>query len=81
VFEPKNLARTALAPNAMAWFGLAVFFLEFAGERTYSALTARGGVLTGWIPLRSGSWDGHDGHRRGRATASTHAQHRWRLAS
>jgi len=34
MFQPHNLARTARATNAMAWSGLAVFLLGFAGERT-----------------------------------------------
>jgi hypothetical protein len=51
MFQPQNLARTARITNAMAWFGLAVFFLGFAGERTYTAFTAGGGVLVGWILL------------------------------
>ncbi|MBF4632665.1 hypothetical protein ITJ42_15705 [Clavibacter michiganensis subsp. phaseoli] len=51
MFAPKNLARTALASNGMVWFGLAVFFVGFAGERTHSALTVGGGVLAGWILL------------------------------
>jgi hypothetical protein len=51
MFQPKNLARTARASNAMVWFGLAVIFLGFAGERTYAAFTAGGGVLVGWAIL------------------------------
>jgi hypothetical protein len=51
MFQPQNLARTARVSNAMVWFGLAVFFLGFAGERTYDAFTAGGGVLVGWILL------------------------------
>ena len=51
MFQPQNLARTARITNAMVWFGLAVFFLGFAGERTYAALTAGGGVLVGWVIL------------------------------
>jgi hypothetical protein len=51
MFQPQNLARTARASNAMVWFGLAVFFLGFAGERTYAAFTAGGGVLIGWVIL------------------------------
>ncbi|PPF68530.1 hypothetical protein C5E16_06570 [Clavibacter michiganensis] len=35
----------------MVWFGLAVFFLGFAGDRTYAAFTTGGGVLAGWIIL------------------------------
>jgi hypothetical protein len=49
MFQPQNLARTARVTNAMVWFGLAVFFLAFAGERTYAAFAAGGGVLVGWI--------------------------------
>ncbi|MBE3076998.1 hypothetical protein HA387_00970 [Clavibacter michiganensis subsp. michiganensis] len=49
MFQPENLARTARITNAMVWFGLAVFFLGFAGERTYVAFTAGGGVLVGWV--------------------------------
>ncbi|WP_316318496.1 hypothetical protein [Clavibacter michiganensis] len=51
MFQPQNLARTARVTNAMVWFGLAVCFLGFAGERTYTAFTAGGGVLVGWILL------------------------------
>lgn len=51
MFQPQNLARTARVTNAMVWFGLAVFFLGFAGERTYAAFTAGGGVLVGWVLL------------------------------
>jgi hypothetical protein len=51
MFQPQNLARTARVTNAMVWFGLAVFFLGFAGERTYAAFTAGGGVLVGWVIL------------------------------
>jgi hypothetical protein len=51
MFQPRNLARTARLTNAMVWFGLAVFFLGFAGERTYAAFTAGGDVLVGWILL------------------------------
>ncbi len=47
MFQPQNLARTARVTNAMVWFGLAVCFLGFAGERTYTAFTAGGGVLVG----------------------------------
>ncbi|PPF55957.1 hypothetical protein C5C13_11465 [Clavibacter michiganensis] len=51
MFQPQNLPRTARVTNAMVWFGLAVFFLGFAGERTYAAFTAGGGVLVGWVIL------------------------------
>jgi hypothetical protein len=51
MFQPQNLARTARVSHAMVWFGLAVFFLGFAGERTYAAFTSGGGVLTGWMIL------------------------------
>jgi hypothetical protein len=51
MFRPQNLARTARVTNAMVWFGLAVFFLGFAGERTYAAFTSGGGILVGWIIL------------------------------
>ncbi|MEJ1815944.1 hypothetical protein [Clavibacter michiganensis] len=51
MFRPQNLARTARMTNAMVWFGLAVFFLGFAGERTYAAFTSGGGILVGWILL------------------------------
>jgi hypothetical protein len=51
MFQPQNLARTARVTNAMVWFGLAVFFLGFAGERTYAAFTVGGGVLIGWVIL------------------------------
>ncbi|RII95564.1 hypothetical protein DZF95_00360 [Clavibacter michiganensis] len=51
MFQPQNLARTARVTNAMVWFGLAVFFLGFARERTYAAFTAGGGVLVGWVIL------------------------------
>ncbi|MBF4632708.1 hypothetical protein ITJ42_15925 [Clavibacter michiganensis subsp. phaseoli] len=51
MFQPQNLARTARVTNAMVWFGLAVFFLGFAGERTYAAFTVGGGVLVGWVIL------------------------------
>jgi hypothetical protein len=51
MFQPQNLARTARVSNALTWFGLAVFFLGFAGERTYAAFTASGGVLVGWVIL------------------------------
>jgi hypothetical protein len=51
VLQPQNLARTARITNAMVWFGLAVFFLGFAGQRTYTAFTAGGGVLVGWALL------------------------------
>jgi hypothetical protein len=51
MFQPQNLARTARVTNAMVWFGLAVFFLGFAGERTYAAFTSGGGILVGWIIL------------------------------
>jgi hypothetical protein len=49
MFQPQNLARTARVTNAMVWFGLAVFFLGFAGEHTSAAFTAGGGVLVGWV--------------------------------
>jgi len=55
MFQPQNLARTARVTNAMVWFGLAVFFLGFAGERTYAAFTAGGGVLVGWVILLAAS--------------------------
>jgi hypothetical protein len=51
MFQPQNLARTARVTNAMVWFGLAVFFLGFAGEHTYAAFTSGGGILVGWIIL------------------------------
>ncbi|MWJ84927.1 hypothetical protein DOU11_04535 [Clavibacter michiganensis subsp. michiganensis] len=51
MFQPQNLARMARITNAMVWFGLAVFFLGFAGERTYAAFTSGGGILVGWIIL------------------------------
>jgi hypothetical protein len=51
MFRPQNLARTARVTNAMVWFGLAVFFLGFAGESTYAAFTSGGGILVGWIIL------------------------------
>ncbi|MBF4622587.1 hypothetical protein [Clavibacter sp. VKM Ac-2542] len=51
MFRSKNLARTARSSNAMVWFGLVVFFLGFAGERTYAAFTTGGGVLVGWVLL------------------------------
>jgi hypothetical protein len=51
MFQHQNLARTARITNAMVWFGLAVFFLGFAGERTYAAFTTGGGVLIGWVIL------------------------------
>jgi hypothetical protein len=51
MFQPQNLARTARTTNAMVWFGLAVFFLGFAGERTHTAFTSGGGVLVGWFIL------------------------------
>ncbi len=51
MFRPQNLARTARVTNAMVWFGLAVFFLGFAGERTDAAFTAGGGILAGWVLL------------------------------
>ncbi|MDO4039276.1 hypothetical protein [Clavibacter michiganensis] len=51
MFQPQNLARTARVTNAMVWFGLAVFFLGYAGERTHAAFTAGGGVLVGWVIL------------------------------
>jgi hypothetical protein len=51
MFQPQKLARTPRVTNAMVWFGLAVFFLGFAGERTYAAFTAGGGVLVGWVIL------------------------------
>ncbi|OQJ61469.1 hypothetical protein CmmCFBP4999_15040 [Clavibacter michiganensis subsp. michiganensis] len=35
----------------MVWFGLAVFFVGFAGGRTHAAFTAGGGVLVGWVIL------------------------------
>ncbi|MCJ1712484.1 hypothetical protein MT344_14980 [Clavibacter michiganensis subsp. phaseoli] len=51
MFQLQNLPRTARVKNAMVWFGLAVVFLGFAGERTYAAFTAGGGVLVGWVIL------------------------------
>jgi hypothetical protein len=51
MFQLQNLARTARVMNAMVWFGLAVIFLGFAGERTYAAFTVGGGVLVGWVIL------------------------------
>lgn len=51
MYQPQNLARTARVTNAMVWFGLAVFFLGFAGERTHAAFMAGGGALVGWVVL------------------------------
>jgi len=51
MYQPQNVARTARASNAMVWFGLAVFFLGFVGERTYAAFTTGGSVLVGWVIL------------------------------
>jgi hypothetical protein len=51
MFQAQNAARTARVSNATDSFGLAVFFLGFAGERTYTAFTAGDGVLVGWILL------------------------------
>jgi hypothetical protein len=51
MFRLQNLARTARITNAMVWFGLAVFFLGFAGERTHAAFMAGGEVLVGWVIL------------------------------
>jgi hypothetical protein len=51
MFQHQNLARTARITNAMVWFGLAVFFLGLAGERTLTAFTAGSGVLVGWFIL------------------------------
>lgn len=51
MFQPQHLAQTARITNALVWFGLAVFFLGFAGEHTYAAFTRGGGVLVGWVIL------------------------------